>query len=83
MSFVPKTVSFPPTSTITYIVTILDSTGEPLYSHTYDDDDGILDLDLVPAHKLPLSSPPSATNATAMAKSKAQQFTTWGPDFIG
>lgn len=83
LSFVPKTVSFPPTSTITYNVTIVDSTGKPLYSHTYEDDDGILDLELVPAHKLPLSSPPSATNATAMATSKAQQFTTWGPDFIG
>jgi hypothetical protein len=35
------------TVTLTYDVTILNSTGKPLYSHTYDDSDGILDLELV------------------------------------
>jgi hypothetical protein len=88
LSFVPKTVSFPPTSTITYNVTIVDSTGKPMYSHTYEDDDGILDLELVPAHKSPLSSSTSSAstssaNATATAMANTQQFTTWGPDFIG
>lgn len=83
LSFVPKTVSFPPLDTITYNVTILNSTGNPLYSHTYNDDDGILDLELIPAHKSPL--PPSiiASPNDATATSNAQQFTTWGPDFIG
>jgi len=86
LSFVPKTVSFPPTSTITYNATIVDSTGKHLYSHIYEDDDGILDLELVPAHKSPLqssSSTTSPTNATGTAVSNAKQFTTWGPDFIG
>lgn len=89
LSFVPKTVSFPPTSTITYNVTISNST-KPLYSHTYEDDDGILDLELIPTHKLPLTSAiatpnnttkMSSNNSTTMSPS--QQFTTWGPDFIG
>jgi plastocyanin len=84
LTFVPKTVSFPPVSDITYNITLLNSTGKTLYSHTYLTSDGILDLDLVPAHKSPLSlssATHSPKNTTAV--SSAQQFTTWGPDFIG
>jgi plastocyanin len=76
LSFVPKTVTFPPLNDIVYNITLLNSTGKALYSHTYLDSDGILDLELIPAHKLPLSK-----NSTSA--STAQQFTTWGPDFIG
>jgi hypothetical protein len=79
LSFVPKTVKFPPVTSLTYNVTILNATGNPLYSHTYEDSDGILDLELIPIHKN-LKVTTSSTNATAQ---KQQQFTTWGPDFIG
>jgi plastocyanin len=34
LSFVPKTVKLPPVISLTYNVTILNSTGKPLYSHT-------------------------------------------------
>ena len=74
LSFVPKTVKFPPVISLTYNVTLLDSTGKPIYSHTYDDSDGILDLELVPIHK----NIQSNTDGTL-----EKQFTTWGPDFIG
>ena len=79
LSFVPKTVKFPPAISLTYNVTILNSTGKPLYSHTYDDSDGVLDLELVPIHK----NIQSGTNNTAAAAAPEKQFTTWGPDFIG
>ncbi|MFL6471894.1 MAG: hypothetical protein ACJ71H_13705 [Nitrososphaeraceae archaeon] len=61
------------TVTLTYDVTILNSTGKPLYSHTYDDSDGILDLELIPI----LKNIQSTTTATATSQ---KQFTTW---FIG
>jgi hypothetical protein len=67
LSFVPKTIHFPPTTSITYNVMITNSTGKPIFTHTYVDDDGILDLELIPTR---------ATNVT-------RGFTTWGPDFIG
>jgi plastocyanin len=75
LSFVPKTVKFPPVVSLTYNVTILDSTGKPLYSHTYDDSDGVLDLELVPIHK--------NMQSTSIDATSQKQFTTWGPDFIG
>ncbi len=74
LSFVPKTIKFPPVISLTYNVTLLDSTGKLMYSHTYDDSDGILDLELVPIHK----NIQSTTDGTLQ-----KQFTTWGPDFIG
>jgi plastocyanin len=68
LSFVPKTVTFPPVIALTYNVSLLNaSTGKMLYSHNYDDSDGILDLELVPSH----------------AGKNASHFDTWGPDFIG
>ena len=48
LSFVPKSIKIPPAISLDYSVTILDSTGNPLYSHTYTDSDGILDLELIP-----------------------------------
>ena len=78
LSFIPKTIKIPPIISLTYNVTLLDSTGKPLYSHTYDDSDGILDLELVPIHKNIQSDSNTATLATSQ-----KQFTTWGPDFIG
>jgi plastocyanin len=79
LSFVPKTVKFPPVVSLTYNVTILNSTGKPLYSHTYDDSDGILDLELIPIHK----NIQSTTTSTTTTATSQKQFTTWGPDFIG
>jgi plastocyanin len=67
LSFVPKSIKFPPTTSISYTVMIADSNGKPIFTHTYVDDDGILDLELVPTH---------ASNVT-------RGFTSWGPDFIG
>ncbi len=68
LSFIPKTITFPPTIALTYNVSILNaSTGKVLFSHKYDDSDGILDLELVPSH----------------AGMNASHFITWGPDFIG
>src|SRR5690242_19981422 len=76
LSFVPKTVKFPPVVSLTYNVTLLDSTGKSIYNHRYDDSDGILDLELVPIHK----NIQSGSSTTAGSQ---KQFTTWGPDFIG
>jgi plastocyanin len=87
LSFVPKAVKFPPVISLTYNVTILNSTGKPLYNHTYDDNDSILDLELVPIHKnikSTTTTSTSTTNATITTTNTAQkQFDTWGPDFIG
>jgi hypothetical protein len=77
LSFIPTTVSFSPTIAITYKVTLLDSMKKALYSNTYVDADGILDLELVPVHKVVPSS-----NTTG-SKNTTSQFTNWGPDFIG
>lgn len=81
LSFIPTTVSIPPTTDITYKVTLLDSAKKALYSKNYDDADGILDLELVPVHKAVISS--STSNTTSASKNISSQFTSWGPDFIG
>lgn len=71
LSFVPKTISIPPTIALTYQVTISNPIRPWLtFSHKYDTADGILDLELVPTHTVPAS-----TNATTGG------FVTWGPDF--
>ncbi len=68
LSFVPKTVTFPPDIALTYNVSLLNSsTGKVLFSDRYDDSDGVLDLELVPSH----------------AGKNASHFITCGPDFIG
>jgi plastocyanin len=73
-SFVPKdnVTTIPPTLSITYSVTIADSTGTTLYSNQFDDSDGILDLELVPSSRS-LSS--SSSNQTSPSTS-ANQTTT-------
>jgi plastocyanin len=67
-SFVPKSnvTAIPPTLSITYNVTIANSTGV-LYSNQFEDSDGILDLELIPHSK-------SLSNQTT------SRFMTWGPD---
>src|ERR671922_137101 len=69
-SFVPKSnvTAIPPSVTITYNVTILNST-DTLYSNQFEDSDGILDLELIPS-----SRSSSSSNQTA------PHFVTWGPD---
>jgi plastocyanin len=93
-SFVPNdnVTTIPPSLSITYNVTITDSTGTPLYSNQFEDSDGILDLELTPtsASRSSLSSSNQtgegggASNQTGEAASNqtAQQphFVTWGPD---
>jgi hypothetical protein len=69
LSFVPTNIIYPPTITMTYNVLISNSSGKPIYSHVYDDDDGILDIELVPTHSKNVSK-------------TVTEFTTWGPDFI-
>lgn len=66
LSFVPMSnvTTIPPTLSITYNVTITNSTGV-IYSNQFDDSDGILDLELIPSNR--------AMNQTA-------HFITWGPD---
>lgn len=68
LRFVPTDVTLPPAQDLGYNVTLLDSKGSPLFSHSYLDSDGILDLELVPIK----------TNTT---KTTFNNFTTWGPDF--
>jgi plastocyanin len=77
LRFVPTTVSIPPTTDLTYNVTISDPKGT-LITQQFTDSDGILDLEL--------SSSGAATSAIGNATTNAStvgQFTTWGPDFIG
>ena len=50
LSFIPISVSIPPTTGITYNVAILNSDKKLVYSKNFDDADGILDLELVPSH---------------------------------
>src|SRR5215211_8075372 len=68
-SFVPKSnvTAIPPSVSITYNVTILNST-DTLYSNQFEDSDGILDLELIP------SARSSSSNQTV------PHFVTWGPD---
>jgi plastocyanin len=74
-SFVPKdsVTTIPPTLSITYSVTIADSTGTTLYSNQFDDSDGILDLELVPSSR---SVSSSSNQTTSSASTSANQTTT-------
>jgi plastocyanin len=69
-SFVPKSnvTAIPPSLSITYNVTISNST-DTLYSNNFEDSDGILDLELIPSHK-------SFLNQTI------PRFVSWGPDLV-
>jgi hypothetical protein len=57
-------------------VSISNSTGKPIFNHVYDDDDGILDIELIPTHSKNIS------NTVKNVSKTAPEFTTWGPDFI-
>jgi plastocyanin len=91
-SFVPNdnVTTIPPTLSITYNVSIVDSNGTQLYSGQFDDSDGILDLELIPTTS-DRSSPSSsnqtggggASNQTTTSSNQTAQqphFITWGPD---
>jgi plastocyanin len=67
-SFVPKSnvTAIPPTLSITFNVTIANST-DTLYSNQFDDSDGILDLELIPSSR-------------TLSNQTAPHFVTWGPD---
>jgi plastocyanin len=86
-SFVPhdNVTPIPPTLSITYSVTIADSTGTTLYSNQFDDSDGILDLELIPSSRsLSSSNQTSSANQTMTTSSSSNQtqpnFISWGPD---
>jgi plastocyanin len=78
-SFVPhdNVTTIPPSLSITYNVTIADSTGMMLYSNQFDDSDGILDLELIPSSKSLLSSNQTSSSSNQTA---APNFVTWGSD---
>ena len=85
-SFVPNdnATTIPPTLSITYNVSIADSTGTQLYSNQFDDSDGILDLELIPtsSSRSSLSNQTGGEAATNQSGGTAQppHFVTWGPD---
>ena len=83
VSFVPTTVSLPPTIAMTYNVTILNSNGK-VVSRIFDDRDGILDLELVPTATTSASnvSQPQ-TMGGATTPQMPQSFIVTGPDFEG
>jgi hypothetical protein len=73
---------------ITYGVTIADSNGTQLYSNSFDDSDGILDLELIPSMRS-LSSSSSNQSSSSSASSNqtttnqsaaSSNFVSWGPD---
>jgi plastocyanin len=92
-SFVPNdnATTIPPTLSITFNVSIADSTGTQVYSNQFDDSDGILDLELIPtsSDRSSLSNQTGAgeggginqtggtSNQTAV---QPPHFITWGPD---
>jgi plastocyanin len=51
LSFVPKTISLPPSLELTYNVTIFNSTDQ-IYNREFGDIDGILDLEIIPISKM-------------------------------
>jgi plastocyanin len=86
LSFVPNdnATTIPPTLSITYNVSIADSTGNHLYSNQFDDSDGILDLELIPtssSRSSLLSNQTGGETAANQTSGTAQpHFVTWGPD---
>jgi hypothetical protein len=96
-SFVPNdnVTTIPPSLSITYNVTITDSTGTQLYSNQFEDSDGIYDLELIPSSRSLSSNQTSSSNQTAASSSnqtgggggatnqsgaQPSNFITWGPD---
>jgi plastocyanin len=72
-SFVPhdNVTTIPPSLSITYNVTIVDSNGTHLYSNQFEDSDGILDLELIPT---------SSDRSSSLSNQTVLNFVTWGPD---
>lgn len=67
LSFVPKTISLPPSLELTYNVTIFNSTDQ-IYNREFGDIDGVLDLEIIPINKMnPLMQvgPGTTANTTA------------------
>ena len=87
-SFVPNdnVTTIPPTLSITFNVSIADSTGTQLYSNQFEDSDGILDLEVIPTSSdrssLSNQTGEAAINQTEGTEAAAQSphFVTWGPD---
>ena len=81
-SFVPhdNVTTIPPSLSITYNVTIADSTGTMLYSNQFDDSDGILDLELIPSSSRSLLSSNQTTTSSSSNQTAGPQFVSWGPD---
>jgi plastocyanin len=92
-SFVPNdnVTTIPPSLSITFNVSIADSTGTQLYSNQFEDSDGILDLELIPTSSdrsslLNQTGEAGGTeaNQTGGTEEGAAQspvhFVTWGPD---
>jgi plastocyanin len=89
-SFVPNdnVTTIPPSLSLTFNVSIADSTGNQLYSNQFEDSDGILDLELIPtsSDRSSLSNQTAASNQTASNQTATNQtatpphFVTWGPD---
>jgi plastocyanin len=78
LSFVPheNVTTIPPSLSITYNVTIVDSNGTQLYSNQFEDSDGILDLELIPASSNRSSLP---SNQTSTSNQTALHFVSWDP----
>ena len=85
-SFVPNdnVTTIPPTLSITFNVSIADSTGTQLYSNQFEDSDGILDLELIPtsSDRSSISNQTGGAATTNQTGGAAAQphFVTWGPD---
>ncbi len=86
-SFVPNdnVTTIPPSLSITYNVTIADSTGRSLYSNQFGDSDGILDLELIPSNRSLSNQTDSSSLSNQTSSSSSNQtalphFVTWGPD---
>lgn len=85
-SFVPNdnVTIIPPTLSITFNVSIADSTGTQLYSNQFEDSDGILDLELIPtsSDRSSISNQTGGAATTNQTGGAAAQphFVTWGPD---
>jgi plastocyanin len=81
-SFVPheNVTTIPPSLSITYNVTIADSTGTQLYSSQFEDSDGILDLELIPTSSSRSSLSSNQTGAASNQTAQPPHFVTWGPD---
>ena len=76
LSFIPKNITIPPRTALTYQGTISNRLQPWLiFSHRYDDADGILDQEAIPTHK---SNSPSHFWSSTINSS---DFITCGPDF--